>query len=232
MSRLTPSEVRDLTLSVGTHRSDRRLSPLEVAQLIKKMVRSGLNRKDCAQRLGISVTQVSSFLRILQLDIRIQHLADWRGTRNASIPFSTLAELSRLDADEQIQVAKAVLRHGLKWKEVVQIVQISDRSNEAASICIDKVLALRTQIETHHLFLGVVTSASQRAYLTTIPQVERDSLLRQILRQLVGAHYNARSRLNHDSFTILSSHDFPQLIKLSPDELEEAVNEALISSRQ
>ena len=230
MSGLTSTELRDLTLSVGTHRSDRRLSPLEVAQLIDKMLRSEPSREKCSQRLGISRTQISSFLKILVLDSRIRHLADWRRSTNASIPFSTLSEIARLDFQEQVELAEAILRHELRWKEVVQIVQIRERSREVLDVCIDRVLALRKSVEIQHLFVGRITSSFDGSHLRTLSQAERDESLQRVLNRLLGAQYRRRSRLSEENFTIVSDHDLPRLLGLTPDELEEAINFSLTSS--
>lgn len=231
MSDLTGAELRDLLMSVGTHRANRRLSPLEVARLIEKMLHSNPDRQDCAQKLGISLTQISSFLKLLSLDTKIQHLADWRGTANASIPFSTLSEIARLDSHEQDEVAQAVLRHGLKWKEVVQIVQIRERSREQIEICIKKVLALRQAVETQHLFMGRITSESGREYLRTLSQSARDEELRRLLRRLVGAKYRTKSRLGDATFTIISDHELPRMLQLAPDELEDYINRSLLEAK-
>ena len=231
MSDLTSTELRDLLLSVGTHRANRRLSPLEVARLIEKMLHSDSDRQNCAQRLGISLTQVSSFLKLLSVDGQMQHLADWRGTRNASIPFSTLSEIARLDLCEHGQAAQAVLRHDLKWKEVVQVVQVRERSKEPIEACIDRVLALRQSVQIQHLFMGRITSESDREHLRSLSQVTRDEELRHVLRRLVGPKYRTKSRLGDETFTIVSDHDLPRMLQLAPDELEEFVNRSLQESR-
>ena len=133
---LSGEDYRDLVLSVGTHRKSRRLSPLEVARLLAKAVAAGATRHDCATALGLGMTQVRTFLKLLDLEAEVQHLADWKGTKNATIPFSTLAELARLAPQDQMQAVDSVLRHGLFWKEVVQIVQIADRSDKAIGECV------------------------------------------------------------------------------------------------
>ena len=227
MSDLTSAELRDLMLSVGTHRANRRLSPLEVARSIDKMLRSDSDRQRCAQRLRISLTQISSFLNLLLLEVQIQHLADWRGTTNASIPFSTLSEIARLDSCDQGQVVQAVLCHDLKWKEVVQIVQVRERSGEAIEVCIERVLALRQDVETQHLLMGRITSDSHRAYLRTLSQAARDEEFRHVLRRLVGPEYRTRSRLGDETFTIVSDHDLARMLQLTADELEEIINRSL-----
>ena len=227
MTGLTTRELQDMTLSVGTHRGARRLSPLEVANLIKRSLKAGTSRRECAETLGIGTTQVSTFLKLLNLNPEIQHLADWQGSKNASIPFSTLAELARLSSADQGVAAEAILRHGLKWKEVVQVTQIWDRSGQAIQDCIASVLRLRPQIETRHLFVGAITSDSVKAHLNSMSQSERDSLIERALSRTVGRGYNANGRIGDKEFTILSDHDLPRLLDLTADQLEQTINEVL-----
>lgn len=232
MTGLTAKELQDITLSVGTHRGARRLSPLEVAQLIDKALSVGTSRIECARILGISPTQVSTFLRLLALKTEIQHLADWRVSKNASVPFSTLAELSRLSPEDQVKAAEAILRNDLKWKEVVQLTQISDRSGKSIEECIASVLALRPQVETRYLFVGAVLTETLKVHLKSISQTKRDQMIDQVLRRLVGPSYGARGRLSDREFTVLSQHDLTRLLDMSADQIEHAVNESLEGLRE
>ena len=227
MKGLTAKERQDITLSVGTHRGSRRLSPLEVARLIQKTMSAGTSRRECASALDIGPTQLSTFLKLLTLRSEIQHLADWRGTKSASIPFSTLAELARLSANDQVKAAEAVLRHQLKWKEVIQLTQISDRSGLSIEECIANVLKLRPQIDTRHLFVGAITTDALRARLHSIPQVDRDAVFERTLSRLTGPGYDVRGRLSDREFTILSKHDLPRLLDMTADQIEKAVNDNL-----
>ena len=227
MKGITATEVQDITLSVGTHRGVRRLSPLEVAGIIEKAVDAGTSRKECASALGIGPTQVGTFLKLLSLGSEIQHLADWRGTKNASVPFSTLAELARLPVNDQKKATEAVLRHDLRWKEVIQLTQIRDRSGLSIEECIESILKLRPQIETRHLFVGAITAAPLRDRLHSISQSDRDALLERILRRLTGPAYGAKGRLSDREFTVLSRHDLPKLLEMTADQIEQIVNDGL-----
>lgn len=228
---LSAEEYRDLVLSVGTHRKTRRLSPLEVARLLAKALETGVTRRDCAIELGLGQTQVGTFLKLLNLAVEIQHLADWKGTKNATIPFSTLAELARLAPSDQIEAVSSVLRHGLTWKEVVQIVQIANRSTKTIGECITNVLNLRPTIVTRHLFFGAITSDCLMSDMKTIDQGERDRLFSRALNRLVGSSYSTQGRLGESKFTIMSDHDLPGLLGTDPDELEETINEILKTLR-
>ena len=68
MRGLSSAEVRQLILSVGTHKSERPLSPVEVAQLMQKAVKAGENRKEIAARLLLEDSSIiGRFIRLLQL---------------------------------------------------------------------------------------------------------------------------------------------------------------------
>ena len=64
MQGLEPEEVKSLLLSVGSHRKERRLSPLEVGVLLKRAVDAGASRQQLAAELQIGPTQVTEFLPV------------------------------------------------------------------------------------------------------------------------------------------------------------------------
>ena len=227
MIGLSSHEIRDLTLSVGTHRGMRRLSPIEAARLIQKGEQAGASRSEIAAELGVGASQVWVFVRLLDLAAEIQHLADWRGTKRASIPFSSLAELARLNPESQVIAAEAILRHSLRWKEVVQLVQIANRSGQSIEDCISNVLKLRPQIETRHLFWGAILSRGLRAKLGTMLQADRDRLMESSLKSVLGSTYEAKGSLGDRQFIVVGPHDLARLLGLSADQIEKAMNEAL-----
>ena len=225
MIGISVTEHQTLLRSVGTHRKDRPLSPLEVAELLGRTLAAGSTRAQCASALGISESQVTSFLNLLELDQSIQHLADWQGSKAASVAFSTMAELRRLDNKEQIIATKAALSYKLTWKETIQIVQISSRSGLPISDCITQVLNLRPQVVTRHLYVGTVTDKGLRSRLGEISQSDRDRLLTKALRQLTGTTYQVNLRMGSREFTILSDHNLPKLLGMQPNDLESFINE-------
>ena len=223
MEGLTPEERRDLILSVGTHRGQRRLSPLEVAQLLAKARESGATRRECSEVLQVSLTQIGTFLKLLQLAPEVQHLAGWGGARQASIPFSSLAELHRLPPLDQLHVAEVILGEGLTWKEVIELAQIANRSSDPIEECIKVVLARRPQIERRYLLMGKVDDRAADS-LSALSQRERDSLLDQVLQDLLGGRYAFEARLGQGHFTVLTSEDILIALKVDADELERQIN--------
>ena len=227
MKELTSEEHQALLRSVGTHRGDRVLSPLEVGRLLTKAIATGTTRKECADSLHLGQTQVANFIKLLSLAQDIQHLADWGSSTDASISFSSLAEIARLREPDQIEATNAILQHQLTWKEVRQLVQLADRSKKAMGQCIDEVLRLRPQLEIRHLFVGAVTAKSLRQYLSTLLQRERNKLMESAMETLLGHEGLVSGRLGAHNFTILSSQDLSTLVGLEPDEIEGTVNEAI-----
>ena len=223
MEGLTQDERRDLILSVGTHRGERRLSPLEVAQLLEKARAAGATKRECSKALQVGVTQISTFLKLLELTAEVQHLAGWGSAQQASIPFSSLAELHRMHPAVQLRVAEVILREGLTWKEVIELTQIARRSGDPVEQCIKVVLARRPQIERRYLFMGKVDDRAADS-LSALSQRERDALLDQVLQDLLGSRYAFEARLGQEHFTVLTSEDILVPLKVDADELERQIN--------
>ena len=227
MIGISDLEYQRLLLSVGTHRSVRPLSPFEVAKLLGKAITAGATKTQCAQDLGVGLTQISVFLNLLRIAPQVGHLADWQGSKAASIAFSTMAELRRLQHDDQVVAANAALAHKLTWKEVVQLVQIVIRSGNSVEDCIAQVLKLRPVVLTRHLFVGAVTSQEVQRRLAAMPQSERDGLLSDALAKLTGPNYPTGVRLGANEFTVLSDHALSSLLGLQPNDIETSVNQTL-----
>ena len=226
MNGLAASERRDLILSVGTHQVVRRLSPLEVARLLRKTIEHGTSRRACSSALGVGTTQIGTFLKLLTLAPEVQHLAGWGSASVASVSFSSLAELSRLPTADQVEASEAILRNRLTWKEVVEVVQIADRSGKDVGECVTEVTRRRPRVENLHVFMGKVDRHIETD-LSGLSQIERDSYLSIALDTLVGADKSIEGRLGSGIFTVVTAKDLLSLLDMSPDQFEIAVNSQL-----
>ena len=118
-----------VSLGYGTHKKGRPLSPIEVAELLRRACDTGHTLDECARVIRIHETGLARFLRVLDLPEDLQHVVDW-GSGKDSIGFSGAAELVRIGGEEnQRLVGNAVLEHGLTSKEVRQIAQLVKRSD-------------------------------------------------------------------------------------------------------
>ena len=79
MIGITAEEQRDLILSVGIHKQERTLSPIEVAQLLDKAIKAGTNIKELSGEILLDTTMITRFLRLLDISPNLQHLVGWGG---------------------------------------------------------------------------------------------------------------------------------------------------------
>ena len=108
MKVISPENKRDLILSVGIHKKERPLSPVEVAELLQKLINSGTTKKEISQEIVLDLTMISRFLRLLNLAPEIQHLIGWGG--QSRISFSTASEIARLKTSAEHKfLAKSTL---------------------------------------------------------------------------------------------------------------------------
>lgn len=230
MRGLSQGELRNLILSVGTHRNERPLTPPEVGELLHNALASGATRGELKGELQIGSTAIARFLRLRDLTADVRHLADWGGSSKSGIAFSTLAEIARLPQHDQEQVAKAVLEHDLTWNEVLQIVQVAQRTEKPIREVVEGIMKLRTQVERRHVFIGAVEAPDLQARLTQLSQVQRDQVFRRALDQLSGRlPQPLDGRLGPQRFTIVGPFNPAAVLNVSADQFQSQLNEILRS---
>jgi hypothetical protein len=223
---LTADEEKELILSVGTHRSGRRLSPVEVARLFDRMKSSGASFQDCADLVQFEgTTMISRFLQLLKLDSDLQHLVDW-GQSGSTVAFTAGVELSKLDRNEQRAAVRAILETGLKSQEVKQLVQLRRRSQKPLDTCVEEIVRLRPHVERRHVIVGLITDPQTVEALGALPQGERDEKLQQALQTTFKLRGGFSCRLGTNRFTITADEPTGDLI-LKDEDFESSVNAAL-----
>lgn len=227
MKGLSEQELKELIISVGTHRQERRLSPFEVAKLLEKSIKAGSSRRECAQAIGLGNTYIGYFLNLLDLSPEIQHLAKWGRSKDVGIAFSALAWLTRLPSEDQVIAAQAILKHDFTWKEVVELVQLASRSTGGIENCIEAVLQRRPTVETRYLFIGAITSDYTKTRLAMFTQKQRDKLFNNLLANMLKSEEEIAGRLGIGQFSIISNVDLTRLFEISPNEFERVVNTTL-----
>jgi len=222
--RLSPEVQRDLILSVGTHRGDRRLSPIEVAEAMEAAINAGTSVQQLASVLLLEdSTMITRFRRLLRLTSAIKHLVGWGGKSGLSI--ETAEAVARLQSQEEQEfVAKAVLEHRLSKQEVKQIVQIRERSGKPIVECTEDALRMRPQIEKRHILIGAIISPNVREVLIQMKQQERDQFLKNALILHAPELPPWEGHLGIDRFTLVGSEDFSATVLGLPGGFEEAVN--------
>ena len=224
---LSQTELQSLIVSVGSHRGRRRLSPMEVAVLLRQAMEAGTSRQALSDSLKISEVQVSRFIRLFDLEPELRDLADWGRANAATIPFSSLLEIARLDLSQQMEVANSALAHKLTKSEFRQISQISQRSGRHITDCIAEVIERRPQVQIQFVLIGSIQRGDIQEYLETQQQNARDNLLKEVLDRLGQLTQSIQGRLGSKTFTILGSQDIMSLLGMNADAIEAFVNEHL-----
>jgi hypothetical protein len=225
---LSQEEHQRLLLSVGTHRGQRPLSPVEVATLFAKVLAAGGSLSDCARASSLEgTTQVSRFLRLLKLPESVWYLVGW-GSVAGTIGFSSGAEIARLENDaEEDALVNGVLTNRLSGSEVRQVVQLRKRSKRSLEDCLNEVVGMRPRVEKRYVYVGAVTSDALKKALSAMTQAQRDQLLVKAVGAVIGAKGLALTRLGTDRFTLVGSADFGAAMTRQKDSLEQEINDAL-----
>lgn len=226
---LSQEERQRLLLSVGTHRGQRPLSPIEVASLFAKVTAAGGSLSDCARAASLEgTTIVSRFLRLLKLPGAAWHLVGW-GSVAGTIGFSSGAEIARLENEaEEDALVHGVLTNRLSGSEVRQVVQLRKRSKRPLQDCLNEVVGMRPRVEKRYVYVGAVTNAALKKSLTAMTQQQRDELLGTVVGPVLGTKGVAVTRLGTDRFTLVGAADFGEAMNRKKDSLEREINDALV----
>lgn len=229
MKGLLPNEIRELILSVGRQKSKRPLSPVEVAKFMRRALGAGEKRTDIADRLYLEDPSIiGRFIRLLSLPLQVQQLIGW-GSDPTTVSFTAAAIIARLkSSQEQIDLAKAVLENQFNKSEIIQIVQIRQRSGNSLESCIKKVLDQRPLTERRHVIIGELQSERLKDKIRQIPQLDRNDLLQSTLEQTAPGIPSLGATLSERFFLLVGDDRFHSAITSLPGGFEKSITEHLI----
>lgn len=225
---LTSEQLRDLILSVGTHRLNRPLSPVEVAEAMSVSMAAGATMQDVAQALGLEdTTMITRFRRLLNLTPEVRHLIGWRGSE-ANISLTVASEIARLRSEiDQKTLVRSTLENKLSSSEVRQIAQIILRGGNQATQAIQAVLTSRPEIVKRHVLIGAILSDELSTLLHRMTQLERDEMLINAMQRQKPTLPEWTGKLGAEQFTLVGGPDFAQAVQGLTGGFEQAVNKAL-----
>lgn len=229
MKGLSAHEARLLILSVGTHRSHRPLSPVEVAKFMKRALNMGETRKTLADRLLLDDSSIiGRFIRLLSLPVQVQHLIGW-GSNPDTISFTAASDIARLGCpEEQSHLAKMALENQFNKSEILQCVQLRQRSKRSIEDCIKAVLDQRPIIERRHVIIGELKPENLKDKLKEMSQLERDNLLESALDEYGPNVPRLGAKLGNGYFLLVGDDQFHAEITSLPDGFEESISLYLI----
>jgi len=225
---LSPEQQKQLILSVGSHKSARPLTPLEVGLLLVTAMSAGSTPQELAAFVHLDgPSMISRFSRLLDLAGDVHHLIDW-GNSQSTVGFTAASELARLQShDEQRSAIRAALENRLSSFEIKQIVQARLRSHRDIQACIAEIIGMRPRVERIHLFIGSVISQDIRDKLSKMTQHERDKLFSQLMRGTYPDLKSASARLGIERFTITGGDEDAAKLKAGSVDFETKINSQL-----
>ena len=225
---LEPHELKGLILSVGTHRTERPLSPLEVGVLVRKATQRGTDLKELAEATQLEgTTQLSRFTKLLELPSDTHHLIDW-GKSAGGVGFTTAFEIARLESAEDKRAAMAaVMQHGLSSAEARSLVQLRKRGGKSIADCVAATVKMRPTIEVRRVFIGAVSDADMRTKLSMKTQAERDRMIAACARRQGLGDAKIVAKLAPDRFTIVGPDALLASAVAAPETLEAGLNACL-----
>lgn len=201
---LNATELRELQLSVGTHRGVRPLTPVEVADRFLRSLKAGASKAECAIETQLAgPTMVDRFLKLRELPSRIKHLVEWGKSGKGVIGFSVAVELTLLPHESQGEMGLRIVEHELTKNEIVSVRQLLERSSDPLQRCLERVLGRRPVVRHLEVILGSIDAADLQAVLGRYSQRERNSLFRGVIDELVPGARVTSARLGSSSYSIV-----------------------------
>ena len=186
----------------------RLLSPMEVAECFRVAMDKGQPPKEIEREVSLSMTGIKRFLSLidgLHKDIKRKKWVDWDGKN--FISFSSAVELTKIsDFDDQLVVAKSILKDKLNSKEVRYVAQLRKRAQKSMEECIKEIVGMRPTIERRYVFIGSITDTNLRHALSRLTQSKRDMILHVCLDKINLE--GATGRLGEQFFTLVGDDFF------------------------
>ena len=226
---IPPQSRQDLILSLGTHQTKRRLSPIEVARLIDVVLKTGRSFADIADlvRFG-STSTLREIHRLLAISPDIQYMIGWGKPTPSTLPMKSASQVGRLNIyQEQIATAEAILLNGLTSEESRQVVERKLHSDDSIEACIQSVLRLRPTIDRRYLFVGAITSDDLCNHLEKIDQSERNKLFLEAINACFGTWPEWSGNLGTSRFTVVGGAQLAEAINKSLIDLEQEITACL-----
>lgn len=226
MKVISPENQRDLILSVGVHKGERPLSPIEIAELLKKEVDAGTTIKELSGEIMLHSRSTARYLQLSNLSSEMQLLVGWGG--KSRISFSTASEIARIKTiDEQSYLGRATLENNLSSKEVIQIIETRTKFSRPISDCVEEIIKMRPQIIRRYLFIGGVQSLEVRGKLANMTQRERDSLFKRVIKSVLPSVPSCEGQLGKNRFSMVGNEVLDQVLSKLPSDFESIFNKYL-----
>jgi hypothetical protein len=229
LDSLSSDERRDIVLSIGTHKKNRRLSPIQIAQLVHRLYQTqGISLDRIAMDLDLKDSSIlRRFISLLSLPSELQPLIIW-GASPGYLSFSVASEISRAKENDKINIlSKDALENQRSKEEVRAIIQCNRRGGGSINQCIEKIEAARCKIIQHYVFLGQLSSTANDSQSDEECSFELKSMLSKLVDEnnvLSAAIKDRRFSFTLTELAIKNPKIAPHLI---PEKVEAFVSKLL-----
>ena len=222
---LTPDEWRDLKLSVGTHRSKRRLNPIEVAKLIERLLNKDILYEKISEEILLSVDMIKRFENLLELPEKYHSYISF-GRKNNCIPFSTAAYIADLESEtERNQLFNEIFSRKLTKNEVQQIIELKNRSNMNILNCVKEIIKDRPIIEERNMFIGRIYEEDIKSFIKDPNWNKINKIFLPFLKNLFPNVLFYSGNVSKDRFIIVTDVFGQKQIQLKSDKKGESFEE-------
>jgi hypothetical protein len=202
LNELSPEEKGKLLASIKTHRKERPLDPITVAEILGRTP----SNAELARKLGITPRMVVMFKSLLSLPQDIQPYVKWTG----GISFDKAQRIASLrDIVCQQFLSKAIVAepNAFTAPTVAKIVALKNNNkNMPIEDCVQRVLKSRPIVENRYIFVtGIEKSLSEAVSNRAAEQgISSVDLLKGILRQSLPSDESLLSAVTHDGSILLT----------------------------
>jgi len=228
---LSEKEFREIFNSVGSHLTNRVLSPVEVAFLFDKSISAGGPLAILVDAFSLSESMIKKFLKLTQLSHEILFLVEWGTSKYSCIGFSCAVELCGLGHSDYVEMSRYIVKHGIRKKEMISIRQLRLRSKDSLESCVERVLKRRPVVVTRFVYVGSITSNEIRNCTKVLNQFDKDDLLKKAIQKLYPLIGEVGLKLSNATFMIIGSKKLDRLIEGESD-FEAKINAGLILQSQ
>ena len=167
-------------------------------------------------------------MRLLSLPVQVQHLIGW-GSNPDTISFTAASDIARLDyPEEQKTLAKMALENQFNKSEIIECVQLRQRSERSIEDSVKAVLNQRPIIERRHAIIGELRSEGLKDKLKKMSQLDRNNLLQAALDEYGPSVPRLGSKLGGSYFLLVGDDHFHTEITSLPEGFEASVTRYLI----
>lgn len=229
---LSDKEIFLLRATLGRHKKNRHLTPLETADLLKKALSNGESKRDLSNKVNISADMVSKFVKLCSIkEITIRTAIEWSSTTESSISMSTAVELARLTkVDDERLLFGAIKENKLSKSEVKELITLYTRSKKTLNESIQQIIDSKPQVVESHLIIGEITSKSLSKSLKKIPGLGRNRLFRKILTEKMPSLNFKSAKLKTKQFIIFGDNETKLLLISLENGFEEYITDLLIEN--